>query len=134
MITIGNVCEAEVLFLATKLGIQVSLPFGGQARYDQIWDIDNTLYKIQIKACQEINEGEAITFKCQGNNKVYDENEIDAVVTCFNNKLYYIPFKEVNKSSKKTLHFSLNKEVALKSNIKQINWASDYELEKIFNL
>ena len=128
MTTIGLRCEGDVLSLATHLGIQVSQPFGGQARYDQVWDVNGKLLKIQIKACQEIYEGAAITFSCQPNNKKYEENEIDAIVTCHNEKIYYLSFEEINKSSKKTLYFNLNKETALKSNIKQINWASDYEL------
>ena len=48
---IGMTTEAEVLAAALNLGISVSLPFGGSDRYDQIWEINGKLLKIQIKTC-----------------------------------------------------------------------------------
>ena len=50
----GNITELEVLNYVTKLGYQVSLPFGDRARYDQIWDIEGKLLKIQIVQKQMI--------------------------------------------------------------------------------
>ena len=39
---IGNITELEVLTYITKLGYQVSIPFGDRERYDQIWDINGS--------------------------------------------------------------------------------------------
>ena len=130
----GKLVETEVLYLATEYGIKVSLPFGGQERYDQIWDVNGKLLKIQIKHAQLSEDGSHISLSCQS-KKRYEEGEIDAVVTCWDGKLYYIPFDEVNRSSKKKLYFNLTPEVAMKSQLSQINWALyhewDYQTENI---
>ena len=41
----GNITELEVMNYVTKLGYQVSIPFGDRARYDQIWDVEGKLLK-----------------------------------------------------------------------------------------
>lgn len=124
----GKSTESEVLYIATKYGIIVSLPFGGQERYDQIWDVNGKLLKIQIKHAQLSEDGSHISLSCQS-KKRYEEGEIDAVVTCWNGKLYYIPFDKVNRSSKKKLYFNLTPEVAQKCQPSQINWAIYHEWE-----
>lgn len=126
--SIGKLTESEVLHLAQKHGIIVSLPFGGQERYDQIWDVNGKLLKIQIKHAQLSEDQTHISLKCQS-KKRYEEGEIDAVVTCFDGKLYYIPFDKVNRSSKKKLYFHLTFEIAQKCQMSQINWAIYHELE-----
>ena len=45
----GNITELEVLTYMTKLGYQISIPFGDRERYDQIWDIHGKLLKVQVK-------------------------------------------------------------------------------------
>ena len=124
----GKLVETEVLYLATKYGIKVSLPFGGQERYDQIWDVNGKLLKIQIKHAQISEDQTHISLSCQS-KKRYEEGEIDAVVTCWDGKLYYIPFDKVNRSSKKKLFFNLTPEIAQKCQLSQINWALYHEWE-----
>ena len=51
---LGNTTEMECMLECMKLGIQVSIPFGEDSRYDFIMDYDNKLYKIQCKHCSEI--------------------------------------------------------------------------------
>lgn len=123
---IGYITELEVATLAIKMGIKVSLPLDPESRYDQIWDINGKLLKIQIKTCELIKNGAAIRF---GNKakRPYRENEIDAIVTAHENRLYLIPFEEINSSSYKTLFFHLEKEDAM--NYHQVNWAKDYEFK-----
>ena len=61
----GKVSELEILTLITKLGYSVSIPFGDKDKYDQIWDINGKLIKVQIKTSRWKNENKTgIIFNC----------------------------------------------------------------------
>ena len=45
----GNVGESKIIFEFVKRGIQVSIPFGDNARYDLIAEFNGKLNKIQVK-------------------------------------------------------------------------------------
>lgn len=124
----GKITELKVLLKATELGIDVSIPYGDKSRYDQIWDINGILYKIQIKTCHLKDDRElAIKFNCYSmSNKKrlpYTKKEIDYFCTEWNNVFYLIPVEEC--SIEKTLWFSLPK------NYTNCALAEDYELTKI---
>ena len=121
---IGHQTELEVALLATKMGIEVSMPINPECRYDQIWDIKGKLIKVQIKTATLSESGEYIQFNCQAKH-IYKENEVDALVTIHNGILYLVPFEEMNKSSYKKLYFNLQKKSAM--NYHQVNWAEDYK-------
>ncbi|MCH5167542.1 MAG: hypothetical protein J1F35_06565 [Erysipelotrichales bacterium] len=127
----GIMHELKVASLAAEYGIIVSLPFGGTERYDQIWDVNGRLLKIQIKKCEINEDGNAIKFSNQAKVK-YEEGEIDAIVTSYKNKIYYLPFEYINRSKKKTLFFSLPKDQI--PNADKYNWAVDFEIEKQLNI
>ena len=48
----GAFTEAQILSYILNLGYSVSIPFGDKDRYDQIWDINGKLLKIQIKTAR----------------------------------------------------------------------------------
>lgn len=60
---IGNITELEVQTYMTKLNVQVSIPYGDRARYDQIWDIHGKLLRVQIKHSNDTGCG-AFEVKC----------------------------------------------------------------------
>ena len=130
---IGNITELEVLTYITKLGYQVSIPFGDRERYDQIWDINGTLLKVQIKTSHEIDDGCAIKFSCRSSqrrggkckNSRYNANEIDCFATVWQNQCYLIPIKET--STEKILRFKPPKN----GQIKGITFAESYEVERV---
>ncbi len=130
----GNVTELEVLTYITKLGYQVSIPFGDRERYDQIWDIKGKLLKIQVKTSRYIDEEEnGIKFSCRSNTKVggkiqharYTKDEIDYFATFFKGKCYMVPVEET--STEKTLRFNLPKNGQKKG----ISFAEDYLVEEV---
>lgn len=131
---IGNITELEVLTYVTKIGIQVSIPFGDRARYDQIWDLNGDLFKVQVKTAHLICNGDAIEISCKSSNRVngkcvnrrYTENEIDYIASFYNEKCYLIPISETPARSKKLRFNSTQNNQQL-----NINWAADYEVEKI---
>ena len=128
---IGNITELEVQTYVTRLGIQVSIPYGDRSRYDQIWDVNGKLLKIQVKHANE--KLGTIEVKCRSvvhrNGKHvslrYTKDQIDGIATFYKNKCYFIPVEKTTRNVK-TLRFGTPK-----SNIEStVNWAEDYEVEK----
>ena len=108
----GKLTELKVLTYITELGYSVSIPFGDKDRYDQIWDINGKLIKVQIKTSHWKNEDKtALLFKCKstcnGKDHKYSSDEIDYFATYWNNECYLIPVSEC--STEKTLWFSIPK-------------------------
>lgn len=128
---VGNITELEVLTYITKLGYQVSIPFGDRERYDQIWDINGKLLRIQVKTSHLVEN--AIKFSCRSAHRVngrcvntqYTSDEIDYFATYWDKKCYLIPVGEV--SNEKTLRFIPPKS----GQIKGISFAKDYEVEEM---
>ena len=134
--TLGKITELEVLLYVIKKGYSVSIPYGDKDRYDQIWDINNRLYKIQIKTSRWHDETHsALEFntrssyvKSSGNiAKQYTSDEIDYFATIFQGQVYVVPVEECGKTTK-ILRF----QTLLKS--PNINWASNYTFENIFHI
>ena len=126
---VGKMTEVNVLSYLVNRGYSISLPFGDKDRYDQIWDINNKLYKVQIKTSRWIDEEHSgIVFSCytvcNGKRHFYQSDEVDLFATYFDNKLYVIPIDEC--STEKKLRFS-----SKQPNQPSINWAKDYEFEEV---
>lgn len=132
----GNITELEILNYVTKLGYQVSIPFGDRARYDQIWDICGKLLKIQIKTAKINETGDCISISCKSSNrkegkwvnKRYTKDEIDFLASFYDGRCYLIPVDQLPGRSK---NLRFNK--PLNNQQTSINWAEDYEVEKIIN-
>lgn len=126
----GKITELKVLLKATELGIDVSIPYGDKSRYDQIWDINNKLYRIQIKTAHyKDNKKLAIQFNCysssNGKRFLYNKNQIDYFCTVWNDKVYLVPVEQC--SSEKTLWLELQERC------NECNKASDFEIEHVIN-
>lgn len=125
----GKITELEVLTYITKLGYSVSIPFGDKDRYDQIWDIEGKLLKIQIKTSHWKDESQtAILFKCRsisnGTQHRYSKDEIDYFATMWQGKCYLVPVEEC--SVEKTLWFDKPK-----NGCSKCKFAKDYLVEEI---
>jgi hypothetical protein len=128
----GNVTELEVLTYITRLGYQVSIPFGDRERYDQIWDIRGKLIKVQVKTASPIDDDvTAIKFSCRSSqrsmgktkNSRYLPGEIDYFATFWQGRCYLIPLSET--STEKILRFHPPKN----GQTKGITFANEYEVE-----
>ena len=131
---VGNIAELEVLTYATKLGYQVSIPFGDRARYDQIWDVRGKLFKIQVKNAHPSPDGSTIEISCKSSNRIngrsinrpYTPEEVDFIASYYDGKCYLIPITETSSRAKKL------RMIETKNNQgTSINWARDYEVENI---
>ena len=106
----GSLTELQVMTYLYGLGYQISIPYGDNARYDFIIDINDKLYKIQVKSATFIEEG-VYKIPCvrmrvnskQNVRKHYTGNEVDFFATMINGKCYFVPQSEVSDS--KTLRF-----------------------------
>ena len=131
---IGNIAELEVQTYMTKLGVQVSVPYGDRARYDQIWDVNGKLLRVQIKHAN-VKDGffevKCASFVQRRGKRVklrYTVDEIDGLATFFDGRVYYIPVNNASNTIK-TLRFKTPSNIT-----PTINWAVDYEVEKQLNL
>ena len=80
----GNIGESKILCEFVRRGIQVSIPFGDNARYDLVADFGGKLNKIQVKYCDQETENGSIILPCASStnhttNKHYTtyENDVD---------------------------------------------------------
>lgn len=131
-VTIGRLTEAKALAHFTSLGYVVSLPFGGQARYDLIIDVNGKLIRVQVKTGQ-YKEGCIVFYTCsshylQGSHvhTTYSKDDIDYFLTEWDDQFYLVPVEECGKV--KRLRIDIPK---TKANTSNINWAKDYIAEEV---
>jgi len=107
----GLITEMEVMLYFIKLGYNVSQPLNVESKYDCIIDINNKLYKIQIKTAHLYTRAKnAIEIKCRSvtttqnhrKEEGYTSNDIDFFATAWENEVYLIPVSEC--ASTKVLH------------------------------
>ena len=129
----GNLTELQCLTAFVEHGLNVSVPYGDNARYDFIIDVSNQLIRVQVKTANIVKGDEnAIHFSCKStytssqgvSNVRYTASEIDYFATFWKGKCYLVPISEC--SVDKTLRFAPPKN----GQIKGITFAVDYELEK----
>ena len=105
----GLTTELQCQLFFTSLGYNISIPLGEDCKYDLIVDIENELYKIQVKTCHEEENG--IEFSTKSSyltskgtvSKGYSEKNIDFFATFYQNECYLIPVEQCGSSSKKLL-------------------------------
>lgn len=127
---IGNLTELYCITAFCKLGYKVSIPYGENTRYDFIADVNNKLIRIQVKTCQEKDDGNIICFSCRStkvnskgcHSRKYTKNEIDYFCTYYKGKCYLVPVDEC--SNEKKLRFNIPKN----NQSRGIVYAKDYEL------
>lgn len=129
---IGEITEQQVALEFLKLGILLSKPLIQSSRYDFIADINNHLYKIQVKTCTERECGSYFDFatstshtNTQGTlNISYTADDVDFFATMYNNQCYLIPFELCGKRAQR-----LRLKPTLSGQTKGILFAKDFRLE-----
>ena len=112
----GNMGEAIALSEFTKRGIQVSVPFGDNARYDLIAEFNGKLNKIQVKYCNQQIRNNSILCPCASStnhttNKHYNTyvNDIDYFVFYLVewNEIVIVPIEEIGENKSITFRKSI---------------------------
>ena len=130
---IGEITEQEVAIAFLKLGIQVSKPLVQSSRYDFVIDVNNNLYKIQVKTgtLKEDSYIEFATSTSHTNTKGtinlnYSEKDVDFFATIYNGQCYLVPFKVCGRRAQRL------RIVPTKNNQKKgVTFAKDYKLEEV---
>lgn len=103
---LGNLTELQCITRLYELGCSVSIPFGNSDKYDAVIDVDDKLYKVQIKHSTPYFGSDEIVdyikFKCrwQSHNtqgysqQQYKANEVDLFATFYDGECYLVPQSE----------------------------------------
>lgn len=125
--TKGNITELAVMLAAIKAGYIVSLPYGDCDKYDQLWDLNGRIIKVQVKTARQKSKYNNFIFNCysvaNGKKHKYTKQDIDYFATIWNDKVYLIPVEEC--SLEKTLWLETPKELSTA----RLALAKDYELK-----
>ena len=127
----GNLTELQCISEFVKLGYTVSIPYGDDAKYDFIVDINNNLYRIQVKTASMKNE-DKIQISCISTHKNfkgtsvgrYTKKDIDFFATYWDGMCYLIHVEECGKV--KSLRFNCT----TNNQTKGITYAENYEMQK----
>ena len=132
----GNIGECEILCEFVRRGIQVSIPFGDNARYDLVADFGGKLNKIQVKYCNQSTNNNSVILPCCSStnhttNKHYTTYEYDvdyiAFYVCEWRMSLLIPITEIG--NKKTIRI---RNTPTKNGQKtKVRFAQDYSFDKI---
>ena len=126
----GNYVELAVALEALKRNIRVSMPYGDNSDYDQIWDIDGRLYKVQVKYAAMLSNG---SYRVNMQHGIYKDGKmgpqkytpqtVDIFATIIDGDCCIIPIEK--SSSVMTFR------VTESGNQQQsgINWAHDYLMD-----
>ena len=130
---IGEITEQEVATEFLKLGILVSKPLVQCSRYDFIVDINDKLYKVQVKTgkFREDTYLEFATSTSHTNSKgtkntSYANNEVDFFATIYDGQCYLIPFDKCGKRTQR-IRFSPTKN----GQTEGVLFANDFKLEDV---
>lgn len=133
----GDLTELYVLTAFMEHGIMVSTPYGQNSRYDLIIDVNNILYRVQIKTSKIDDDHSKLTFYTASSHitgkgyhkETYSSKEVDLFATYCEGKVYIVPILECEGRKQKTLRF-----IPPKNGQKEgISYAKDYELDLWFN-
>ena len=128
---IGEITEQQVALEFLKLGILISKPLVQSSKYDFVADINNKLYKIQVKTgtFKENAYLEFATSTSHTNTKgtlnlSYSEEDVDFFATMYENQCYLIPYALCGKRAQR-IRFVPTKN----GQTKGILFAKDFHLE-----
>jgi PD-(D/E)XK endonuclease len=134
----GAIAESAIAAAAIKLGIRVLKPLDDGGRYDLVFDVAGTIFRVQCKWA--VKRGDVVAVRCYTNRRAaegqrrtfYSEAEIDLLVAyCMElDSCYALPAALV--SGRQGFHLRLSP--AKNNQSRGIVWASDYRLGAIAQL
>ena len=132
----GQLSEARTLYEFQKYGIPVCVPWGDNERYDLIAEFDGKFNRIQIKTCNEEENGAIICYARSSTNHTTNknlstyENDVDYFVFVNQTRdwLALVPISEIGNH--KTISLRINP--PLSNNGKQTRYFQDFSFEKKF--
>ena len=133
---VGILSELKVLTELVSLGCIVSQPYGDNAPYDFIVDINGRLIKVQVKTATEIENGslriplvKRVGSKRIGRQK-YSLLDVDAVIA-YSKKYEEVFFIDLHKHNESEIF--LRPKSTIKVKLNTMNIAEDFILRNIIN-
>lgn len=130
---IGEITEQQVAIEFLKLGIQVSKPLVQSSKYDFIIDVNNHLYKVQVKTgtLKEDSYIEFATATSHTNTKGtvnlnYSKEDVDFFATMYDGQCYLVPFSVCSKRCQR-----LRVKPTKNHQVIGVTFAKDYKMEDI---
>ena len=120
---IGIITEEQCKLYFIERGYNVSVPIGDNAPYDFVLEVNNNLYKIQVKHSR-VELVKNVSTRTQLRSSGYDSSEVDYFCTMFEGMCYLIPHGNFKYKVLRT-SFPKNNQVA------NVSWATDYEADYI---
>ena len=134
--TKGNVSEARTLYEFQKYNIPVCIPWGDNERYDMIAEFNGKFNRIQVKTCNEEQNGAIMCYARSSTNHTTNKNyytyegQIDYFV--FVNQTYdliaIVPIAVIG--NQKTIRLRIRE--PLNNQITNTKYFKDYSFEKLF--
>jgi len=133
----GIITAQKVILKLVELGFDVSVPIGDNSSYDVILDWNNKLFKGQIKTARIIRENvislptSSVRFNTK---KVYRTNyigKVDFILGYCPQIDKYIFYPVIENSNSNAVSFRQTK--PKNSQVKKINYASDYDIKNLIN-
>lgn len=134
--TKGQLSEAKALYEFQKYNIPVCIPWGDNERYDLVAEFDGKFNRIQVKTCNEEENGAIICYARSSTNHTTNknlstyENDVDYFV--FVNQTYdliaLVPIADIG--SQKTIRLRIDPPKS--NNGKQIRYFQDFSFQKKF--
>ena len=132
----GQISEARALYEFQKYGIPVCIPWGDNERYDLIAEFDNKFNRIQIKTCNEEQNGSIVCYTRSSTNHTTNKNLIDYVgqidYFVFVNHTYdliaIVPIEEIGNNKQIRLRIEPTKN----NQTKGTRFFKDYSFENKF--
>ena len=134
--TKGQISEARALYEFQKHGIPVCIPWGDNERYDLIAEFDGKFNRIQVKTCNEEENGAIICYARSSTNHTTNrnlttyENEVDYFVFANQTRdwVALVPIEEIGKN--KTIRLRIVPPA--NGQTKGVRYFSDFSFEKKF--
>ena len=123
-------CQAYI----TSLGYNISVPIGEDCRYDFIIDVNGILKRIQVKSCNENENGLVFSTKSittSGKENIvhtYTKEEIDFISIYYEGQCYLIPIEYCEGKKQCSLSFT-----GKKANGSQPLYIEDFRAEVILD-
>lgn len=134
--TKGNLGEIKAAEEFIRWGCTVSFPFGDNARYDLIVDINNKLYRVQIKYTSQVTENGSYKAVCVSStnhttNKKLSDYKLDVDLMVFYiaelDKCLIIPIDQID-----TTAICFRTENPKNNQVKKIRLLEEYTFDKFF--
>ena len=133
---IGNLSEILCIAALMQRGLSVSIPYGENDSYDFIADCNGSLFKLQCKTGRTVVAGESFLIPLHTTTKNSKTSHshgfkglVDFIIAYYNNQVYLLPINEL----KANVSFQLRLTPPKNGQVKDINWAKNYELDNMMH-